>query len=107
MALNTYLYIGNDTQIDVTGLQNADDSSYLNSATVTVTVKDLAGSEVSGVSWPVTLSYESASNGNYTGAIDKDISIIESATYFVEITAAESGLDAFWRIQAVAQYRES
>ncbi len=107
MALNANLYIGNDTQIDVTGLQNADDSSYLNAATVTVTVKDLSGTEVSGISWPVTLSYESASNGNYSGAIDKALSITEGATYHIEITAAESGLDAFWRIRALAQYRDS
>ena len=105
MALSGNLYISNDTQIDVTGLQNASDSSYLNSATVTATLKDSAGSEVSGVSWPLTLSYVASSDGNYSGTIDKAISVSDGVSYFLEITAAEGGLDAFWRIRLVAQYR--
>jgi hypothetical protein len=87
MASNANLYISNDTQIDVTGLSNADDSSYLNTATVTATLKDASGAEVSGVSWPLTLSYETASDGNYSATIDKAISVVDGASYFLEITA--------------------
>ena len=107
MALSGNIYISNDTQIDVTGLQNAADSSYLNAATVTATLKDSAGSEVSGVSWPLTLSYVASSDGNYSGTIDKAVSISEQVSYFLEITAAQGGIDAFWRIRLFAQYRSS
>jgi len=105
MALSGNIYISNDTQIDVSGLQNAADSSYLNSATVTATLKDQSGTEVSGVSWPLTLSYEAASNGNYSGTIDKAVSVSDGVSYFLEITAAQGGIDAFWRIRMLAQYR--
>ena len=102
----TAWYINSDNVVQITGFQNAIDSTYLNSATVTCTIKDTAGNEVSGISWPVTLDYVAASNGNYRATIDKAILLTYSNIYYVEITAAESGIDSFWRIPIHARYRD-
>lgn len=106
MALQTYIYLGNDTVIEVTGLQNAVDSSYLNAATVTVTINDSAGTEVVSSQ---ALSYVAASNGNYRATLDKALiaSLTIGSRYFAIITAAESGIDAQWRMPLLMQYRES
>ena len=101
------IYINNDTYVTISGLQNGSNSSYFNGATVTMTLKDLAGSDVSGVAWPVSLSYEAASNGNYNGVVDKAVSLTHGNMYFLEVTAAQDGIDAFWRIPMVAAYRDS
>ena len=104
MPLGTEIYIGNDTVIEVTGLQNGIDDSYLNAATVSAVINELDGTEVVS---STTLSYVAASNGNYRGTVDQASisSLSEGTSYYVEITAAESGIDGFWRIPVVADYR--
>ena len=106
MAVDAYIYFGNDTLIEVTGLQNAVDDSYLNAATVSAVVKDLSGTEVVSSQ---SLSYVSASSGNYRATVDQALfaSLTRGAQYVVEITAAESGIDGFWRIPVLVDYRDS
>lgn len=101
------LLIGNDHTLEVTGLQDElSPLSYLNAATVTARIKNTNDSDVTGETWPITLSYVAASNGNYRGNISDAIAFLNGAFYIVEITAdAGSGLLAFWRKEVVAQYR--
>jgi len=100
-------YLSADNVVQLGGFQNAIDSSYLNSATVTCTIKDTSGTAVTGISWPVTLDYVAASNGIYRATIDKAIVLTYGSIYHVEITAAESGIDGFWRIPIQATYKDS
>ena len=102
----TNWYIGADNVVQLGGFQNAIDSTYLNAATVTCTIKDTSGNEVSGISWPVTLDYVAASDGIYRATIDKAITLTFGNIYYVEITATESGIDGFWRIPIHARYRD-
>jgi len=106
MSVSAEIHIGNDTVVTLTGLQNAIDSSYQNSATVTCTIKDGSGSAVSGVTFPVTMDYVAASDGIYRATIDKALAVSEGVTYYVEVTAAEGGVDGFWRIARHATYRD-
>lgn len=104
-SISVYLYLGNDTTIDVVGLINAKTSVYQNSATVTAVVKDGAGTEIISSQ---TLVYETGSDGNYSVTVDKSAGTLSAEVrYFVEITAAQGGLDGFWRIPVQAKYRES
>lgn len=99
------IFINNDTLAKLTGLQNPVDSAFLNTATVSVTIKDLSGSEVDGVTWPITLAYVAASNGDYEGIIDKAVVLVEGNRYFLEFTASLSGIDGFWRVPVEAAFR--
>lgn len=112
MSTATKIYIGVDFVAtygdDPQQMQNAITSDYVNDATVTCTIKDLAGNEVAptGFSWPVTLSYVSGSNGKYQGTIDKSIAISAGVSYWLEITAVSGTLNDSRRIPLIAAYRE-
>lgn len=106
MSTATNWYIGNDTVVTYSGMQNGITDAYINGATVTASVKDLAGNVVSG-GGPHTLSYVAASDGVYRGTIDKAISLSAGVTYYLEITATSAGIDDFRRIRIVAAYRET
>jgi hypothetical protein len=104
----TKLYILNDTVYEVQGLANGITGAYVNDATVSVTVKNLAGTTVSGISFPVTLAYVAESDGVYRGVSDKAMTLSDTLTYFAEITATNGdGLDGFWRVPCVGAYRET
>lgn len=99
------LYIGNDRYITLSGLNDAADNSYLNSATVTYAIYEANGTAVSGGTG--TLSYISASNGNYRGIIDAAITatLTAEAAYYIAITATQGNYDGLFRIDCTARIR--
>ena len=99
------LYIDNDLVVEVNGLQEPTESAYQNSATVTCTIQDRSGTAVSGVSWPLTLSYVAASDGIYRGTVDSTASFVEGAQYEAVITAVSGTLDAKWTVPCIANTR--
>ena len=52
MALSAIIYIGNDNDFIVDELKDDSTGSYENSATVEATLKDAAGVEIAGQTWP-------------------------------------------------------
>lgn len=100
------LLIGNDHIVELAGLHDEISGSYLNAATVTARLKTVAGVEVAGESWPITLTYVTGSNGNYRGTIEDAVVLESGKSYMLEITADGGGdLIGFWRKELIAQYR--
>lgn len=97
-------YISSDNVIQLDKFYDAVNAAYLNAATVTATMKDLEGTEVTGETWPVTLIYVSGSDGKYQATVDKDLVLTENSSYFIEITASESGIDKFFKRRVIAAY---
>lgn len=103
------LFIGEDMTLTATGLSVTVQgvTSYLNSATVTYAVTDAAGTAVSGGTG--TLSYVSASDGNYEGTIESTVltaaNFTEGRTYLVDITISQSSYNSFRRLVCRAAYR--
>lgn len=98
--------IGNDLVLDVTGLSDPVTGSYLNSATVTAVMKDAAGAELAGQTWPLTLGYVADSDGHYQGVLEDGLEMSEFGRYWIEITVDSGGdLIGFWRWSDVANYR--
>lgn len=106
MPTTYIMFEENDMLVEVDGLQDSSDDSYLNAATVTATIKDADGVEVSGISLPITLSYVSSSNGKYQGVFDKLLSLDPGDMGTIEITATEGTLDAFWELCYTCQQRQ-
>lgn len=105
--MNASLLIGNDQTLEVTGVQDEISGAYQNSKTVTATVKNIIGVEVSGQSWPLTLSYVADSNGDYRGTLEDGLVLVNGKNYIIEITVdAGSDLIAFWRWTVPATYRK-
>lgn len=71
------VYIGNDNLLTVDALTNAATGAYVNNATVTATLKDADGTNVSGQTWPLSLAYVSGSNGKYQGVLEDGLDLTE------------------------------
>jgi hypothetical protein len=74
-------FVANTNLLDLVGLQSASDSQYVNDASVSVTVVDSKGVEVTGATWPLTMSYLAASKGNYRAALPAVISFVAGREY--------------------------
>lgn len=90
-------FINNSVLVQVLGLRNAADDSYVNNATVAVSIKGADGNNLAGETWPVTLAYVAGSNGDYQGVISSAVSVAVGDIVTLYITATATGLDAEWR----------
>lgn len=88
-----------DHVLKVDGLEDAlNPGTYLNTATVQVTLQDINSVDVAGEVWPLTLVYETASNGIYKGTLRDTLDVADGDAVKVLITA-DSGADKHreWR----------
>jgi Ethanolamine utilization protein EutJ (predicted chaperonin) len=99
------LLLLNDMICEVAGLKNAVSGDVLTAATVTVSVKDLDGVDVPGVSWPVTATGDGA--GTYQATLPDTMSLTLGQKYRIDIDAdAGGGLRGHWVRSARALNRE-
>lgn len=95
--MNEVLYRANDNLLQLTGLTQARTKQPVTDAVVTVTLVDTDGAQLSGVTWPLTMSNESGSNDYYC-VVDAALVVAVDQRVFAEITVTSGTLDAFWRI---------
>ncbi len=94
------VYDQNDNLIKVNGLEDdAAAGTYLNAATVTATLQDPDGSDVTGAT-NITLNYIAASNGNYEGTIESTVTLTVGPGYLLVIDADEGGVVGHWELEA-------
>lgn len=102
------LYSQNDNLVELDGLTNAATGAFVNTATVTLTtIRDAAGVEVSGETFPKTMNYVTASDGKYQATVDKALALTPGQAYTAVIDVAVSGIDGHWEIPAMARVRSS
>lgn len=99
------IYVANDNLLELQGLQNAATAAYVNTATVTATVVDKNGANVAGQSWPLTLGYVAASNGNYRGTLEDTLSLAANEDYIARVAVSGAGLTAFFEHPLLAAKR--
>lgn len=98
-------YIDNDNFVEISNLQDGISAALINSATVTLTIQDSDGNNVSGISWPLTMAFVSGSDGIYRVVVDKAIGVVEGSSYRARITVVSGSLDGLWVIELAAQVR--
>lgn len=88
MTRRNPIYIGNDNLFVVRGLRNRATGDYVNDGTAELTLLDADGNEISGQTWPLSLTYIAGSNGDYQGTIEDDIDVEdgEEGTAVVDLT---------------------
>jgi hypothetical protein len=102
------IYKDNDNLLQLSGLKNSSTDAFVNNATVTLTaIKDSAGNNVAGISWPLTMGYVAASDGDYEVTVDKAVVISASHHYTAFIDAVASGLDGHWELPLICKIRTS
>lgn len=84
------VFVANTNILDLVGLKNELTEAFINGATVTVTIETKAGVEVAGQTWPLTMSYVAASDGNYRAFISEDVEFVAKSNY-VAIIDADGG----------------
>jgi hypothetical protein len=85
------LFKANDQVIEVKGLKNNVSGAFLNAATVTATLKDPAGANVTGLT-AIPLAYVAASSGDYRGQVEETFNPAQKDGYTLHIDASEGGL---------------
>lgn len=109
MALtNQVLFYLNDMLIEIEGLQDViDPGNYLNSATVTVTLVDSEGTEVSGETWPLTMVYVGSSDGIYRATLNDDLGLTLGDQYTAKVSAnGGAGLQGYWELPLIVKVRK-
>lgn len=100
------LYDNNDNILEVDGLKNDLTGVFLNTATVTVTLKDATGAEVAGDIWPKAMEYLDASNGIYRTTLPYSLVMTAGSRYSAVIAAdGGAGLHAEWTVECVCRAR--
>lgn len=105
VTLSNALYRGNTMVLEVLGLKKQVDGSFANTASLAVTLQDADGVAVSGVSWPVAMTYVPASDGNYRVEIPSAAAIEDAGNLVARITGSQDGLDIDVRMPVVANDR--
>lgn len=99
------LLIGNDQTIQLLGLYDEEEAVFINDATVTARVKLRNDDETEGDTWPITLNYVAASDGDYVGNIENTVELVNRRSYLVEVKAVQGDFQALWQEQIPAVYR--
>lgn len=91
-------FVANTNIIELRFTRGAIEDQFVNDATVSVTVKDAAGANVAGVTWPVAMPYVAASDGVYRAIIPHDAALVAGRQYTAEISVdAGENRVGFWR----------
>lgn len=102
------IYKDNDNLVEVDELKNSATDAYINNATVNLTaIKDAAGVNVTGITFPLAMSYVSASNGKYQATVDKALALVAGQAYTAIIDAVSGTLDGHWEIPLTCKIRTS
>lgn len=99
------IYVLSDNIIEVTSVTNVPTGAYLNNATVTLTLVDAAsGQNIAGQTWPLSLTYVTASNGNYRGTITDSAQLVDEQVLIAKITVdGGDGLKRYWEKACIAK----
>ncbi len=73
-----------DNIVELKNLINGVDGSYINNATVDLTLL-LDNVAVAGQAWPTTMAYVAGSSGLYRGTISPSVAVIEGDIYIAQI----------------------
>ena len=86
------IQLNSDNTIELRGLRNAVTGQAVTTATVTA-VTTYNGVNVSGITWPITLSH--VSNGLYRANIPNEVNLVTGREYKA-LVVADAGADAHW-----------
>lgn len=104
--MSLLIYVDNDNLLTVDGVRDVSDGSFINTATVTATLKDADGVDVVGQVFPTTLTYVAASDGKYQGTLEDTLALTANDKYTlcVDIDGG-AGLIAHFEIPVKALIR--
>ncbi len=103
------IFYQNDMLIEIDGLRDvlAAPATFLNAATVTVTLIDDEGNQVAGETWPLSMAYVAASNGIYRATLVDMLTVVKNAQYTAQVSAnGGAGLQGYWELPLTVKLRK-
>lgn len=101
------VFLSNDNVVELNGLKNISTDSYINSATVTFTLKDSDGDSVTGAT-NISMSYVASSDGIYRGTLADTVTLSHNTLYTCEVTInGGDGLQGFIIVPVRAMKRHA
>jgi hypothetical protein len=93
-------FVANTNILELDGLKAAVDDAFINDADVEVTIKDSTGTNVTGVVWPVTMAYVTASEGKYRATLSSALGFVPKKKYtaLIEVDAG-AGRIGHWELE--------
>ena len=101
------IYKDNDNTLELYDLKNESTGVYVNSATVTVTLKDICGNIPTGQIFPTTMVYVPSSNGKYRCILQNTIVLKSHVIYVAYISVDGDGLQAQFTKRMIAKSRDT
>ncbi len=99
------IFFLNDNVIELSGLKDEITQAELNAATVTVTLEDNNGVEVTGETWPLTM-VALGSGGIYRATLVDTLGVTLLEQYVAIVDVDSGGIKAKWSIPAQVTLRE-
>lgn len=97
------LSIGCDNLVRVDNLTNEVTGSYVNTATLAMTVRDSSLAAVTGGT-SIAMAYVAGSNGRYHGTVPNTLILTAGAIYYVDVVGSGESLDITLRVPCRAAY---
>lgn len=106
MSCSIELYVGNSSVVELQALTNSVTGALETAATVTCTIKDSAGVDVAGMTFPISMPHTSV-DGTYRATLQDGIAIIAGRRYTAVVDAVGSaGEVGHWEAPVTADTRE-
>lgn len=106
MSEREIVFVVNDNLFVLSGVALASDGSTINDAVVSMTIKDSAGVDVTGVTWPVTMPF-TGTDGQYSATIEEGAGFVDDSGYTAFIDAeTPGGITGHWEVPLGASTRE-
>jgi hypothetical protein len=100
------VFVSNTNLLELLGLQDAIDSSYINDATVSVSLVDHNGVAITGQTWPTTMPYVASSNGNYRCAILDTCVLAPGQVHTAKINVTAGARKGHWELKFTPEVRD-
>lgn len=105
---------GNDNVLRLDNLKYWDPTTGKNiyatgSATVTATMRtgeSTTSTAVSGLTFPITATYVSGSNGRFSFVFDKALALVADTVYWAHVTIAQGTNDGHLKVRIMAKSRK-
>jgi len=100
------LFVLNDNILELIGLKDVVLDSFMNAATVTITLNDRNDVPVTGQTWPTAMDYVAASDGKYRAVLEDAMSL-DAGKNYTAIIDADGGvnLKGHWEVELKAEIR--
>jgi len=98
------IYLTTDNCVRVRALKDQVLETYINDATITATLYDSSGNEVSGAI-DISIPYVTGTDGDYAGEIPNTVTLTEDAYYTLKIVVSGSGYKTTHKIKLRAMYK--